>query len=68
MRRNNFPYPAMLRREKTRVRVYRLAYPDWSYSDIARRLNEVYADYNGGCRSPAGVSGVIRRENMRIVV
>jgi len=63
----NFPYPPMLRREQTRVRVGRIANPDWSYGDLARHLNSVYGWYNGGCRSRAGVSDLVRRKNMRIV-
>jgi hypothetical protein len=64
----NFPYPPMLRREQLRVRVGRLAYPEWSYGDLARHLNTVYRRYNGGCRSPSGVSELIKRKNMRIAV
>jgi hypothetical protein len=65
-RGGKLPYPSMLRREQTRVRVYRLAYPDWSYQDIARRLNEVYGWYNQGCRSRAGVRDLVIRKGMRL--
>jgi hypothetical protein len=63
---NNFPYPPMLRREQTRVRVRRISDPEWSLQDIARDLNAVYAFYNGGCRSRAGVRDLVTRKNMRI--
>jgi hypothetical protein len=63
---SNLPYPAMLRREQTRVRVYRLANPDWSYQDIARELNKVYGWYNQGCRSRAGVRDLVIRKGMRL--
>jgi hypothetical protein len=57
----------MLRREQTRVRVKRISDPEWSHQDIARYLNAVYAFYNNGCRSRAGIRDLVIRKHMRMV-
>jgi len=63
---NNFPYPPMLSRERLRVRVRLISDPEWSRKSIASDLNAVYAHYNRGCRSPAGIADLIRRKGMRM--
>ena len=47
--------------EHIHVQVCRVAYPEMSYGDIARRLNLIFRDYNGGCRTRDGVCTRIRR-------
>lgn len=47
--------------EHIHVQVCRVAYPEMSYGDIARRLNLIFRDHNGGCRTRGGVYTHIRR-------
>ena len=41
--------------ERIHVQMCRLVYPELSYADIARRLNALFCDYNGGRRTGGGV-------------
>ncbi len=47
--------------ERIHVQVCRVAYPEMSCGDIARRLNLIFRDHNGGCRTRDGVYAHIRR-------
>ena len=47
--------------ERIHVQVCRVAYPELPYGDLARWLNLIFRDYNGGCRTRDGVCTRIRR-------
>jgi hypothetical protein len=54
-------FPPFSLAEHIHVQVCRVAYPELSYGDLARRLNLIFRDYNGGCRTRDGVYTHIRR-------
>ena len=62
----NFPFPKYNDEEKRLI--YRLArYPEsFSREDIARTLNDVFKDYNKGCRTGDGIKKFLAKKEKEV--